>query len=390
MAIIDMVKYNGGPDVLAWRFPSQELSTWTQLIVNESQEAILFIEGRALDVFRSGRYVLDTDNIPVLRTFMGIPFGGQSPFTAEVWFVNKAYALDIKWGTSSPIQIQDPKYGVFIPVRANGIFGIRIADAKQFLVKLVGTVPVFDKASLVKFFRGMYVARVKDAISTYLIHNQISIMEINAYIDEISDSMRETLKPSLSEFGIELINFNVNDISVPEDDPAVVTLKKALAKRAEMNIIGYNYHQERSFDTLEGAARNEGSSASAIMGAGLGLGMGAGIGHAAAQNMGGVAAVMNSSGNEKECPNCHAKAQAAQKFCSECGTAFPKETAGTSSAETMPCPSCGQQIPTSSKFCPECGQRLILNCPQCGNSVKGTVKFCPECGCNVKTGAPRQ
>ena len=105
MAIIDLVKHDEGSDEFIWKFPSSELSTWTQLIVNESQEAIFFKDGKALDAFGPKRYTLDTNNIPLLVEFIKLPFGGKSPFAAEVWYVNKRHVLDIKWGTPTPIQI---------------------------------------------------------------------------------------------------------------------------------------------------------------------------------------------------------------------------------------------------------------------------------------------
>ena len=110
MAIVDVVKYNGGPDVFAWKYPNSELGTWTQLIVNESQEAILLKGGQICDVFGAGRHTLETANIPILNKLINLPFGGRSPFSAEVWYINKVFSLDVKWGTSSPIQLQDPKY----------------------------------------------------------------------------------------------------------------------------------------------------------------------------------------------------------------------------------------------------------------------------------------
>jgi len=240
MAIVDVVKYNGGSGVYAWKYPSDSLSTWTQLIVNEAQEALLFRDGIPLDLFPSGKYILDTDNIPLLTGVTKLPFGGRTPFSAEVWFVNKTYALDIKWGTPAPIQIQDPRYGLFVPLRANGQFGIRIADSKKFLVKLVGTTPIFDRAHLVKHFRGVYMTKVKDALSSYLVHRKVGILEINAYLEEISEHLQERIRPSFDEYGIELVNFYVYDISVPEDDPAVRKLKNALARKAEREIIGYD------------------------------------------------------------------------------------------------------------------------------------------------------
>jgi membrane protease subunit (stomatin/prohibitin family) len=131
MAIVEVVKYDGTPDVFAWKYPNCELGTWTQLIVNESQEAILLKGGKVCDVFRAGRHTLSTDNLPILSKVVNLPFGGRSPFSAEVWFINRAFSLDVKWGTPTPIQLQDPKYKVFIPVRAFGQFGVQIQDAQK-------------------------------------------------------------------------------------------------------------------------------------------------------------------------------------------------------------------------------------------------------------------
>ncbi len=410
MAIVEVVKYNGNPDVFAWKYPSEELGTWTQLIVNESQEAILFKGGKALDVFGSGRHTLETANIPILNKIINLPFGGRSPFTAEVWYINKVHSLDIKWGTASPIQLQDPKYSVFIPVRAFGQFGVRIENSKQFIVKLVGTLPIFDKTSIVKYFRGLYLTKVKDAISSYLVHKQISIMEINAYIEELSSYLQDKMQPVLEEYGIKLINFYVNDISVPEDDSAVKKLKDALAKRAEMNIIGYNYQQERSFDTLEGAAKNSGSSSN-LMGAGMGLGMGVTMGGAVGNQFGGISKNINTSAEDtKNCPSCGVLMPKSKRFCSECGCDTTKSKENTDNG-LVACSKCKAQYKNTMKFCPECGDKynpclkcgadlsegetrctdcgheLPVPCSHCGATLPGgNVKFCPECGVKREQG----
>jgi len=428
MAIVEVIKYNGTPDVFAWKYPSEELGTWTQLIVNESQEAVLFRGGRALDVFGSGRHTLETANIPVLNKIINLPFGGRSPFTAEVWYINKVHSLDIKWGTATPIQLQDPKYGIFAPVRSFGQFGIRIEDSKKFLIKLVGTLPSFDKQSLLKFFRGLYITKVKDTISSYLVHKKISILEINAYLDELSTYMKERIEPTLNDYGICLVNFYVNDINIPEDDLAVKKLKDALAKKAEMNIIGYSYQQERSFDTLEGAATNPGSNSSNLMGAGIGLGMGVSMGGAMGGSLGGIANEINTNSSEtKECPECHMNMDKNKRFCADCGydtqkvdkkknieikcsrcdSDLTKETKfclecgkkynpcskcgsdladGTKSCKIcgheapISCTNCGKPIDKDAKFCPECGQSLVKKCIKCNMIIKGNPKFCPECG----------
>lgn len=355
MAIVSVVKYDGNPDVFAWKYPDSELGTWTQLIVNESQQAILFKGGQALDVFEAGRHTLSTNNIPFLEQIINLPFGGQSPFSAEVWFVNKQFNLDVKWGTPSPIQVQDPVFGIFAPVRAHGMFGIQVEDAKRFLVKLVGTLPSFTKNDIMRYFRGVYVSRVKDAVSTYIVERKIGILEINVYLDELSEFLRDRIAPVMADYGIGLTSFYVNDISVPEDDPAVVTLKQALAKKAEMDLIGYTYAQERSFDTLEGAASNPGSTASDFVGAGLGLGMGFGMGGAVGGAFGDIARNLNVGTAMRMCPVCGTSMSIGQRFCGNCGREAAKSGAETSPDATGFCTECGAPLYPSVKFCGQCG-----------------------------------
>ncbi len=410
MAIVEVVKYNGPPNVFAWKYPSEELGTWTQLIVNESQEAVLFKGGRALDVFPSGRHTLETKNIPFLRAIINLPFGGRSPFTAEIWYVNKLFKLDIKWGTASPIQIQDPKYEVFIPIRSNGMFGIQIEDAKRFLLKLVGTAPGFDELSIVKYFRGLYITKVKDVIASYVIKKSISVLEINAYIDELSAHMKSRMEPEMAEYGIKLVSFYVNEISAPEEDPAVQKLKAALAKKAEMNIIGYSYQQERSFDTIESAVQNDSLGAAPFMGAGMGIGMGIGAGGAVAGAMSDLTKQISISdaAPQPECPKCHTRILPGQRFCGSCGFDMEKtpdkRVAKCSKCGTEihgsrfcpecgrrinPCPECGSDLPEGAVACPECGYELPRKCPGCGTLLPKGTKFCPECGEAVTKRCPK-
>lgn len=394
MAIVDVLKFNSDASIFAWKYPNTELATWTQLIVNESQEAVLLKNGQITDVFGPGHYKLTTDNIPVLQKLINIPFGRKSPFSAEVWFINKAFALDIKWGTTTPIQVQDPKYGVFVPLRAFGQFGIQMEDSRKFLVKLVGTMPFFNSKTLTEYFKGLYTTRVKDRLSTCLVASKISILEINSHLDEISASLSKQLQEEFAEFGIKVHSFYVNDINVPENDPAVKQLKAALAKRAEMDILGYNYQQERTFDTLNTAAGNQGT-AGGVMGAGIGVGLGFGFGGAVGNAVGNMEPVMSTKEAKKECLSCHAKIGESLKFCPECGADTQKNTSelkcsscgGTFTAGTKFCPGCGKKInpckncsadiPEGSNKCPGCGQTL---CPECGSILSASAKFCPECG----------
>lgn len=399
MAVVEVIKYDGSPDVFAWKYPSDELGTWTQLIVNESQEAVLVKGGQVCDIFQAGRHTLSTANIPILNKLVNLPFGGRSPFKAEVWFINKVFSLDVKWGTSTPIQLQDPKYKVFIPVRAFGQFGIQVDESKKFLLKLVGTLPTFDKETLLKYFRGVYLTRAKDVISSYLVHKGISVLEINAYLDEISGYLQEKISPTFEEYGIKLVSFFVNDINVPENDNAVSKLKNALAKRAEMEIVGYSYQQERSFDTLEGAAKNPNSMQGGLMGAGIGLGMGVGVGGAIGQQFGGLTQNLNTNNQEEKqetkikCSDCGAELAKGAKFCPNCGNKY--NACGNCKADIpdgvdvcpncgekapIPCPKCGVILKGNNKFCPECGHSLIKKCSNCNKEIDENTKFCPECG----------
>ncbi len=396
MAIVDVLKFDSTADIFAWKYPNSELSTWTQLIVNESQEAIFVRNGQAADVFGPGKYTLSTDNIPLLQKVINIPFGGKSPFSAEVWFINKAFSLDIKWGTVSPIQIQDPKYNVFIPLRAFGQFGIQIEDSKKFLIKLVGTMKFFNRNTLTDYFKGLYTTRVKDRISSCLIKSKISLLEINAHLNEISSLLSEELSEELKEYGIKVVNFFVNDINVPENDPAVKQLKAALAKRAEMDIIGYSYQQERTFDTLETAADNNGV-AGTVMGSGIGLGMGFGIGGAIGANVQSMDNVMSTKEATKECPSCHSQIGENLKFCPHCGVDTTKsESTHTCSScggeigssafcsncgrKLNRCTKCGADMPDGATSCPKCNAELPSICPNCNQEINGSPKFCPNCG----------
>ena len=217
-------------------------------------------------------------------------------------------------------------------------------------------------------------------------------MEINAHLNELSESLSKELNTTLQEYGVSLISFYVNDINVPENDPAVKQLKAALAKRAEMDIIGYSYQQERTFDTLETAADNKGT-AGAVIGSGLGLGMGFGIGNAVSAQAKNLGNTFNDPEKTKECPTCKAKISEHIKFCPECGC-------DTTQKSSLKCAACSAEITKTTKFCPECGAKINLcpncgndmgerdscpscgakKCPNCGNLVRNGGKFCPECG----------
>ena len=319
MSAISVLKWDPAPRVMAFRYPNCELNYKSQLIVTESQEAVLVKEGLFYGPILPGRHTLETKNFPFLSKMVSaLSTNRKTPYTAEVWFLQKSVPLDVKWGTPDPVLVEDPKYHIVLPVRAFGQYGIRIADSCRFLARLIGQLPAFTEKTLSRYFKGVIVTRVKDVIASVMTDEKCSLLQIGTKLNDISATLEKRLTEELADYGVELRLFMVNSISTDDADPSVVQLKKALAKKAEMEIIGYSYQQERSFDALQTAAGNEGS-AGAMMGAGMGLGMGVGVGSPMGNAMATVAANMNPTG-AKYCTGCGAVLPLGAKFCPGCGS----------------------------------------------------------------------
>lgn len=313
MAIIDRVKYDGPPNVLIWRHPPDDLTWGTQVIVNETQEAIFLKGGQILDVLGPGTHTLKTANIPLLRGIIKAPFGAETPFAAEIYFVNKAVHLDAKWGTLNPIPLLDPVYKVPLPVRAYGQFGIRIDDSRKVFTQLSSTRQELTVEGVVEAYKAILMTRIKDYIAESMLKQKLSFLEVSAHLEELSEALRQKLAKDFSLYGISLENFFVGSVDVPEEDDSVKRLKKALSEKAEMEILGDGYKTKRTFDTLEKAAGNEGGGgAGAGMGLGMGVGMGAGMGQLMGQALGAAA----QAGAKCKCGS--GLAQGA-KFCPSCG-----------------------------------------------------------------------
>lgn len=286
--MIDVVKWDDPKDLLAWRFPNTELSTLTRVLVNESQEALLFRNGKLFDTLGPGDHTLTTENIPILSRLLNLPFGGKSPFTAEVWFVNRTASLDVRWGTNDPIQVEDPKYGIIVPVRAFGQFGLRVADSGTFLTKLVGATPAFTRTELASHFKGMVQTRLKSAVAQAIVRHGVSILEITTELQALSEQVEAAIAPEVREYGVELLAFRILSINVPPEDDSLRMLTQAKATAARRRIEGTSYPQERSFDVVEGAARNPGSGGGGLGSAAVSLGVGIATAKAVSGMMDGV------------------------------------------------------------------------------------------------------
>lgn len=279
MAIIDIVKYEQQEGVIVHKFPSCDLRWGSQLVVYPGQVAFFVKGGTVCDKFTDGTYTLKTNNIPLLNKIVNLPFGSDSPFQADVWFVNLLQRLSLKWGTETPIQLEDPKYEIIVPVRAHGQYGFKISDAERFVFTLVGNMPNFSETQLQAYFRGLLLTKLTNIIAQKIINDKISVLEIPTHLQEISAYCQSELKPFFADYGVEILLFNIISINIPEDDASLKEIKKAKNLSARLKIAGReNYKMERSFDVLDRAAENESGTGAAFINAGLGLGASINIG----------------------------------------------------------------------------------------------------------------
>lgn len=313
MAIAQIIKYEGDNSTFIWKHPSEDFNSLTQLIVHESQEAIFFMNGQALDLFGAGRYTLETQNIPAIGKFLNRTTGDQTPFHCEVYFINKTEQMSIKWGTDSKVQYIEPAYGFPISIGASGELSLRADDSRKLLVKLVGTENFLGQQKLIGFFRAFLMTRVKTYIAQVIKANAINIFEIDENLTAFSENIQKLLVPDFANYGISLERFFVTNIVKPDGDRQYEKFKElhfrqyadiAEAKlRQQTDIIyaqtlaqkvvidsqaqatkrvqeGYSYAQERGFNVAEKVAVNEAVGQFTNMGIGLGtmVGVGGAIG----------------------------------------------------------------------------------------------------------------
>ena len=276
MAIIDVVKCEMNDSELCEKFYSEDLRLGSQLVVYPSQVAIFVKGGQIFDMFESGTYTLKTSNIPLLNKIINLPFGGNSPFQAEVWFLNLTAKLDIKWGTMAPIQLEDPKYEIIVPVRAFGQYGMKVVDPQCFLKTLIGNMTSFSADKVHTYFKGKMLSLLNSTLAKKIANDKISILDINTHLVETSEFCEVEMNKQFEKYGLQLLDFAIISINVPEDDPSIIKLKEAKDLAARLKITGRDvYQMERSFNVLETAAGNEGAGGQMI---GMGAGIGAGIG----------------------------------------------------------------------------------------------------------------
>lgn len=373
MSIIDVIKYEGDNQTFVWKHPSEDFNTSTQLIVHESQEAIFFYNGQALDLFGPGRHTLETQNIPLITSVSAkIMSGGDTPFHAEVYFVNLVEQMGISWGTNSRVQYMDPEFGFPLSIGASGEMALAVRDSRKLLVKIVGTEAILSQEKLIGYFKSFLQTRIKAILANIIKEMKLSIFEMDAQLETLSQLMKGRLEQDFAAYGLELTRFLVTNTIKPEGDPLYERFKElyfrqyadirdaeikqqtavinaetaakekvidARAQAEKRQVEGYTYQQERGFNVAEKVAENEGVGEFSNMG--IGVGMMAGVG--------GPVGTMVGSAMTDALGTADLKSSVSQpQISSERKTT----TGGTA------------------KFCFECGYRF----------EDGSMKFCPECG----------
>ena len=313
-------------NVIEWKDPSantmvhrfdtngHEIMMGAQLTVRESQVAVMVNEGKIADVFQPGRYTLSTQNMPIMTMLQSWKYGFNSPFKAEVYFVNTRQFLDQKWGTSSPVMMRDKEFGM-IRLRAFGIYSFKVNDPTVFLKEVFGTAAYMTTEGVAGQVKRTLVSGLSDAIA----QSNIPALDLAANYDELSQFALQALAPRIEGLGLKLESFVIENISLPEE------VEKAIDQRTSMGVVGnmQQYTQYQTAQAIREAANNPGGA-----GAMAGIGMGAAVAQVmqgavqqpAAPASPAAEAPAAPAGETKFCPECGAKIARSYKFCPECGT----------------------------------------------------------------------
>ncbi|MBQ7372094.1 MAG: SPFH domain-containing protein [Blautia sp.] len=257
--LASIIKYEGDGETLVWKHPIEDFNYGSQLIVHESQEAIFFRDGQALDLFKAGRYTLETQQLPLLEKIYQLPTDTEGTFHSEVYYINLATVMGIKWGTDSKVRMFDPASGLHVELGACGEFNIRVTNSRKLLVKLVGTTGSLKQDQILGmgngkgYFRAMIMTQVKSYLAQAIKSCQINILEIDEHLIELSGELKERLNGFLQEYGLEMPEFFVSRVMTPDDDPNFRRMKEQYAQQYLL----VRQEQIRKSEAEAAAARKE-------------------------------------------------------------------------------------------------------------------------------------
>ena len=238
---ISVIKYEGNNQTFVWKHPIEDFNLGSQLIVHNSQEAIFFVGGKAMDTFGAGRHTLETENLPILRKAYKLPTNSQNPFHAEVYFINKTVQKGIKWGTDSRVRFLDPLTNIPLDIGASGEMSLQVEDSRKLLETIVGTTGGLTRAQITAadagksgeagadvalgwpkdmegLFRPMMLTKIKSYLAGTIKKQNIDILEIDEHLTLLSDALKEIILPDFSKYGLTIPEFYVVNVSLPEDD----------------------------------------------------------------------------------------------------------------------------------------------------------------------------
>lgn len=365
--VISVLKNESPADVFMWMHPSEDFNTNSVVVVEPNEEVLFIIDGRIEQVLQGGRkYNLETENYPFLSKLRNRSTGGVSAFPCKVVFIRKEHALELKWGTDSPIQVRDPVYKISTQIQARGSYTLKIDDSALFYTKLCGNVILVDREYVRVQFRSITSEKIKSIIGNYVLKSSEEILGICAKQSEVASYLKSELKPYIAEYGIELVDLFVSALDIPQNDPSRARLDELYTDKAGIVIQGDDWERIQKRDILIKMAENEGVGGNAAM---L-FGMNTFSGNNGLTNMEVPPQKMT------KCFSCGEDVPIGSKFCPKCGSNIVEST--------ITC-ECGASVSASSKFCPNCGKpmNVVKKCPKCGSDITAGSAFCSECGFKI-------